>query len=78
MITVAIVLGSIGMLIMLGSLGWGIAKLLPLPWRKPNPKPEVDQWLPVVLGVIGSFLVGQLFFNAGVMFYLGYLTGILA
>lgn len=76
MITVAIVLGSIGMLIMLGSLGWGIAKLLS--WRKTNPKLEVDQWLPVVLGVIGSFLVGQLFFDAGIMFYLGYLTGILA
>jgi len=63
MVTAAIVLLSIGMLIMLGSLGWGIAKVLS--WRKTNPKPQVDQWLPIVLGVIGSFLIGQLFFDTG-------------
>ena len=40
MVTAAIVLLSIGMVIMLGSLGWGIAKLLS--WRKNNPK-EVRQ-----------------------------------
>jgi len=82
MITAAIVLVSIGMLIMLSSLGWGIAKVLS--WRstaitatgKINPKPQLDQWLPIVLGIIGIFLVGQLFFDAGGMFYLGYLTGI--
>jgi|GEM_PF-2549599 len=76
MITAAIVLAGIGILIMLGSLGWGIAKLLAQ--RKANPKPEIGQWLSAALGVIGSFLVGQMFFDAGVMFYLGYLTGRLA
>jgi len=84
MITAAIVLVSIGMLIMLSSLGWGIAKVLS--WRstaitltgKTSPKPQVNQWLPIVLGVIVSFLIGQLFFDAGVMFYFGYLTGILS
>jgi len=40
MIIAAIVLVSIGMLIMLSSLGWGIAKLVS--WRKTNPKPQVN------------------------------------
>ena len=65
---------GVGIAIMLGSLGWGFSKLLS--WRKTNPKPGIS--LTYAVGVIGSFLVGQLFFDAGIMFYLGYLTALLS
>lgn len=66
--TVALVLTAIGTAIMLASLAWGVTRVF-------QGYPKVNEAPARAIAAIGGFLVGQILFDTGVMFYLTYLIG---